>query len=361
MSNIPSTPSPIPKTRPPLPTAAAPRTGSLSKNVSTARPPGRPPKEITEDHLQATIGDGFRVVAKRGHSNSLTTSNDSPSSSPPTKVPNTHQDSLQPPNPTENNPEMEDDSSQHSEESVEPDETTTLTLLQRLNALEVYVAAQDQRILNLEAEVRELKGTQPPSMAADNIIQELQAKMRNIEANPKPSYRDAAAKGIPDLASAVIKEQAERLKRCKSLVIRDNSTALNRVVQTLETSQADISNWLHSHGLTPADTDGMTTRTIQKTNVTSSSTAAQTNGTIVIVTLPTIIDRISILTKIKKSIRTSPTCASVYVDPDLTPSEAKEQQVLRQERNRLNSERSAEEVANYHYGIRSGRVVKLSH
>jgi hypothetical protein len=257
---------------------------------------------------------------------------------------------------------MDDIASQHSDESTEPDEATYRTLLQRLNALEVYVAAQDQRISNLEAEVRELKGTQPPSMEAAHIIQELQAKMRNIEANPKPSYRDAAAKGIPDLASAVIKEQAERLKRSKSLVIRDKSTAPHRVVQTLDAYQDDITNWLHSHGLNPADTDGMTSRLIpQKTNITSSSAAAQTNMTTIIVTLPAITDRISILAKIKKSVRSSPTSAAIYVDPDLTPSEAKEQQVLRQERNRLNSGRPVDEVASYHYGIRSGRVVKLSH
>ena len=59
--------------------------------------------------------------------------------------------------------------------------------------------------------------------------------------------------------------------------------------------------------------------------------------------------------------RSSTTCDTIYIDPDLTPSEAKEQHGLRQERNRLNAERHDEDIRNYHFGIRSGRVVNLQH
>ena len=59
--------------------------------------------------------------------------------------------------------------------------------------------------------------------------------------------------------------------------------------------------------------------------------------------------------------RSLPTGDTIYIDPDLTPAEAKEQHGLRLHRNRMNSERSEEDIAAHHFGIRSGRVVKLQH
>jgi hypothetical protein len=187
---------------------------------------------------------------------------------------------------------------------------------------------------------------------------DLQAQLKRIEAVPKTSYRDATAKKLPDLASAVIKEQAERLKRSKSIVIRDYSTAPQCVVQSLDHPQDDISNWLQSHGLSPDDTVGMVARIIPpRTNLLPS----QPDKVTIVITLPSIDDRNAILATLKRSVRNSPNCKAIYVDQDLTPAEAKEQQSLRMERNRLNLDRPAEESGSYHYGIRSGRVVKLLH
>ena len=50
-----------------------------------------------------------------------------------------------------------------------------------------------------------------------------------------------------------------------------------------------------------------------------------------------------------------------YVDPDFTSKEAKQQQALYNKRNCLNSERQAENSADHHFGIRSGRVMKIIH
>ena len=67
------------------------------------------------------------------------------------------------------------------------------------------------------------------------------------------------------------------------------------------------------------------------------------------------------MAKLKRFARSSPHCESVYIDPDLTPSEAKEQHALRQERNHLNAQRQTEDIATHHFGIRSRRVVKILH
>jgi uncharacterized protein YnzC (UPF0291/DUF896 family) len=250
---------------------------------------------------------------------------------------------------------MAEDESQTSEAQ------TLQSLLDRINALEIYVTAQDQRISYLEAELQQANN---PSLhhttAADPIIQDLQAKIKSIEATtPKASYRDATAKGIPDLASAVIKEQAERSKRSKTIVIRDNNEAISQSPATL---LQDITTWLGTHGLSPDDTAGLSARLIPRKPSPSTLTAAPSSaGITIIVTLPSIIDRLPIIAKLKRSVRSTPSCHSIYVDPDLTPAEAKEQQALRQERNRLNAERNDEDIRNYHFGIRSGRVVKLQH
>ena len=238
---------------------------------------------------------------------------------------------------------------------------STHSLLQRINALEIYVAAQDQRIHRLEAIIEQSNFPHQPR-EADPIIREIQEKLRTIEATPIASYRDIAAKGIPNLASAVIKEQTERLKRSKSIIIRDNNEGSNAISQSPATLLQDISTWLGTHGLTPDDTAGLSARLIpRKPNLSTHTAASPPVGATIIVTLPSITDRLPIIAKLKRSVRSTPSCNSIYVDPDLTPAEAKAQQALRQERNRLNAARMDEDITTYHFGIRSGRVVKLQH
>ena len=366
-SNSPSPPPPTKaslKTSPPLISAIAPPQVVSSNNRLAIRPVGRPPKEVTEDHLQTTIGDGFRVVSKRGHLSAIPSS-DSPSSSPPAKVANTREVSSPPSKPADDNDEMGDQDSQDSQPSLEEAQTAH-SLLQRLNALEIYVAAQDQRILQLEDIIAKTNTHHQHFGVADPIIKDIQEKIRNIEATPKTSYRDAAAKGIPDLASAVIKEQSERLKRAKSIVIRVANAGPQSILQSPDSLRQDISRWLSAHGINPDDMAGLSARLINRkpsTSSTSSTSSAQSpsTGATVVVTLPSITDRIPIIAHLKRSVRSLPTGDTIYIDPDLTPAEAKEQHGLRLHRNRMNSERSEEDIAAHHFGIRSGRVVKLQH
>ena len=359
-SNSPSSMNSSSKSSPLLNPATAPPQTVSANNRSTTRPPGRPPKEASEDHSQTTIGDGFRVVSKRGHATTITTNNNSPSSSPPAKVANTREVPSPPSKPTDDNDEMGDQDSQDSQPSLDAAQSTH-SLLQRINALEIYVAAQDQRIHQLEAIIEQTNFPHQPR-EADPIIREIQEKLRTIEATPIASYRDIAAKGIPNLASAVIKEQTERQKRSKSIIIRDNNEGSNAISQSPTTLLQDISTWLGTHGLTPDDTTGLSARLIpRKPNLSTHTAASSPVGATIIVTLPSIADRLPIIGKLKRSVRSTPSCNSIYVDPDLTPAEAKAQQALRQERNRLNAARMDEDMTTYHFGIRSGRVVKLQH
>ena len=75
-------------------------------------------------------------------------------------------------------------------------------------------------------------------------------------------------------------------------------------------------------------------------------------GATVVITLPSISDGIPLIAHLKRSVRSSPASDTVYIDPDLTPAEAKEQHGLRQERNRLNAERRDEDIRIFHIGIR---------
>jgi hypothetical protein len=257
---------------------------------------------------------------------------------------------------------MGDQDSQDSQPSLEEAQTAH-SLLQRLNALEIYVAAQDQRILQLEDIIKNTNNHYQHFGDADPIIKDIQDKIRNIEATPKTSYRDAAAKGIPDLASAVIKEQSERLKRAKSIVIRVANAGPQSILQSPDSLRQDISRWLSAHGINPDDMAGLSARLINRKPSTSSTSSAQSppTGATVVVTLPSITDRIPIIAHLKRSVRSKTTSDTIYIDPDLTPAEAKEQHGLRLHRNRMNSERSDDDIAAHHFGIRSGRVVKLLH
>jgi len=234
------------------------------------------------------------------------------------------------------------------------------SLLQRLNTLEIYVTAQYQRILELEDIIKNTNNHYQHFGDADPIIKDIQEKIRNIEATPKTSYRDAAAKGIPDLASAVIKEQSERLKRAKSIVIRVANAGPQSILQSPDSLRQDISGWLSAHGINPDDMAGLSARLINRKPSTSSAQSPPAGATVV-VTLPSITDRIPIIAHLKRSVRSKTSSDTIYIDPDLTPAEAKEQHGLRLHRNRMNSERSDDDIVAHHFGIRSGRVVKLLH
>ena len=293
-------------------------------------------------------------------------SNSIPSSSPPTKSTNLLQDISQPSHQTEDGEVTKAEDLPSSAEAP-----TAQFLLQRISALEAYVTAQDQRILHLETEIKRING--PPQhypVESHPVIKDLQAKITAIaSATPKTSYRDAAAKRLPDLASAVLKEQAERLKRSKSLVIRDRNPdppALHHSAGPYDHEQKEsLCTWLSLHGLTPAELTGLSARLIPTrpdlSNPTAISPPSHSRGITIIVTLPSMTDRTQTVAKLKRSVRSSPNGEFVFIDPDLTPTEAKEQQVLRQERNHLNAQRQAEDIATYHFGIRSGRVVKDLH
>ena len=87
---------------------------------------------------------------------------------PPAKVANTREV----PSPPEDYDEMGDSQVSHS--SAEAAQTLH-SLLQRINALEVYVTAQDQRIVQLEAEIEKISGPHQSYADVDPFIKDIHA------------------------------------------------------------------------------------------------------------------------------------------------------------------------------------------
>ena len=99
-------------------------------------------------------------------------------------------------------------------------------------------------------------------------------------------------------------------------------------LDNLTTCSTVVCTWLSSYGLTPKDLSGLSTRLIPTRPDLSTPTAlyfpSHSRGLTIIDTLPSITDRTQTVAKLKRSVRSSPNCESIYIDPDLTPTEAKE-------------------------------------
>jgi hypothetical protein len=164
-----------------------------------------------------------------------------------------------------------------------------------------------------------------------------------------PSYKDALKTGIPNITTSIIKEQEERKRRNKNLIIKDKDNII---------PVDDVLPLLTSLGATNKDLTDATIRVISHKLPISSQNKATTWKSI-IVTLPNIIDRYTIIAKLGNELRTSIFPKTISIGPDYTPSEAKEQYDLRNERNSLNKSRNEEDQVIFYYGIRRGKVVKI--
>jgi hypothetical protein len=81
----------------------------------------------------------------------------------------------------------------------------------------------------------------------------------------------------------------------------------------------------------------------------------------IIVTLPHVENRFTVIGKLKRHLKGVQDNDSIYVDADFTPAEAQEHFHLRTERNNLNSVRSDVDKTTHHFGIRNGKIIKISH
>jgi hypothetical protein len=122
-----------------------------------------------------------------------------------------------------------------------------------------------------------------------------------------------------------------------------------------------VNTWLTSNGLTDQEIKNSSVRVIPNKPSPAVDPSPHYGGHTIIITLPCVENRFITIGKIKKHIRGKSNMTNVFVDADLTPSEANELYQLRKTRNQLNEARQESDKSIYHFGIRNGRVVKISH
>jgi hypothetical protein len=176
-----------------------------------------------------------------------------------------------------------------------------------------------------------------------------------------PSYRDALKAGIPEITSTIIKEQSERQKRIKNIIIKDKRHPNSSLIKPATDPSSAVNAWLISQGLTQQETKNSSIRVISNKPTPSPDPSHQHGGHTIIVTLPHVENRFLIIGKIKRNLKGNQDNVSLYVDADLTPAEAQEHYHLRSERNKLNMERSEVDKTTHHFGIRNGKIIKISH
>jgi hypothetical protein len=188
------------------------------------------------------------------------------------------------------------------------------------------------------------------------LDEELNLPPESLPPQVSNSYKDVLKSDLPDIANTIIKEQDDRKRRIKNIIIKDNGDTIIKSNNPME----DILPFLTSLGANREDLTDIAVRVIINKPITSSSRTTPAARKSIIVTLPNIGDRYTIIAKLRKSLRNSIDPSSIYIDPDYTPSEAKDQFDLRTERNRLNSLRKDEDKDKFYFGIRRGRVVKVT-
>jgi hypothetical protein len=216
----------------------------------------------------------------------------------------------------------------------------------------------EQRII-IDLQNKEINSLKESHNAHVEKLNKLDEEL-NLPPEPLPpqapnSYKDILKTGLPDIANTIIKEQHERKRREKSLIIKDKGNIIVKSQNAVE----DVRPFLTSLGATPEDLNGIAVRIVINRPLTSNNPAPIATGKSIILTLPTIGDRHTLISKLRQSLRKSMPSSSLYIDPDLTPSEAKDQYDLRLERNKLNQSRNNKDKETFYYGIRRDKVVKI--
>jgi hypothetical protein len=256
--------------------------------------------------------------------------------------------------------------SQSSDDDSNDDNSATgiSDLVLEVQALTKKVADQDKLIKLLQETVSNLQLTSSTNNIRrdDPVIKEIQAQ---IQATGPKTYRESLVDNVPELTNKICKEQSERIKRSRNIVIRDRApNSPTSVIKSMETTDADIKTFLHDLGVPSEQTAYLTARTIVPKSIASTSanttaSSSNTNSSLTIVTLPHLTDRTQLLIHLKKAILRNPNYSYIYVDYDYTPTESLLQQQLRLKRNQLNH-RSENDVQKFYYAIRNDTVVQIN-
>jgi hypothetical protein len=179
------------------------------------------------------------------------------------------------------------------------------------------------------------------------------------DTNQTPSYKEDLKTGLPELTNNIIKEQSDRQRRSKNIIIKDKRNPNESLIKPSTDPTKAVQTWLTSHGLTQKEITNSCVRVIPNKPIPASDPTPQHGGHTIIITLPGVDNRFTAIGKIKRSIRENTNTNLVFVDADLTPTEASEQYNLRLQRNQLNAERL--DKSSHHFGIRNGKVIKITH
>jgi hypothetical protein len=223
---------------------------------------------------------------------------------------------------------------------------------EEIHALKCICSSNERQIHEIDAHLKSVPLVQPPPVQPSQ---------------PSQPYKEALQKSIPEITSSIIREQDDRSKRVKNIVIRERGATTTTSILSRHASSSEICSWLQGLGASTEDTSKLSIRVIPArvpTTPTTPPTPVTSNilptpNCTLIVTLPQMTNRTALLTKLKRNIRGLSDSLSIFIDPDLTPTEAKEQFNLRSERNRLNGTRSANDKTSFHYGIRGNKVIKI--
>jgi hypothetical protein len=256
--------------------------------------------------------------------------------------------------------ESPDDASIASDESMEDGLRVEIEKLHKmLEAVHARVYEQGIIIEQQKQEIETLKAVHNDHEVKINHI--MACPPSTAQTIQAPSYKDALKVGIPQITSTIIKEQSERQKRTKNIIIKDKRHPDDSLIKPATDPTTAVNAWLLSHGLSPQETKNASIRVINNKSTPSPNPSPNYGGHTIIVTLPHVENRFVIIGKIKRCLKGVQGNDSIYVDADLTPAEAQEHYNLRKERNKLNSERSDADNKTHHFGIRNGKIIKISH
>jgi hypothetical protein len=256
--------------------------------------------------------------------------------------------------------ESQDDASIASDESMADGLRVEIERLHKMLE-QVHFQLDEQRMV-IEEQKQEINSLKAISNEHEiKLIHIMSSPPTTTQAQQTPSYKDALKSGIPEITSTIIKEQSERQRRSKNIIIKDKRHPNESFITPGTDPIKTINAWLVNHGLTQQETKNSSIRIIPNKPTPAPDPSPHYSGHTIIITLPHTENRFIAIGKIKRSIRGNTDTDKVFVDADLTPTEAQEQYELRIKRNKLNLDRLESEKLVHHYGVRNGKIIKIAH
>jgi hypothetical protein len=136
-----------------------------------------------------------------------------------------------------------------------------------LEAVHARVYEQGLIIEQQKQEIEYLKGSH---MAQGHKIDHLMASPLNTmdAQHPPLSYKEALKSGLPEITTSILKEQMERQRRIKNIVIKDKRDPKESFIQPASDPTVSVLTWLTSNGLSKHETSNSSDSRAISTNET---------------------------------------------------------------------------------------------